>query len=232
MHVSSSTSNRRSSETASLARTNVAQEVAAVLREDILRARIEPGSHLRQEQVAARFGVSTTPVREAFRHLEAEGLVRLDPGKGVLVFRPGIDDVREAYEIREALETLAVRFAVVAMTDDDIARLSSLLDEMDRTEDTIRWVELNNMFHDMVYAPAGRPKLRAMILTVRDSMSGYMHSAIQQALPSGRAAREHQEILAACRARDVGAAQRAVAIHLHHTVDMALEYLAPEEVVS
>lgn len=213
----------------SLARTNVAHDVAAVLREDILRARLGPGSRLRQEQVAARFGVSTTPVREAFRHLEAEGLVRLDPGKGVIVSRPSIDDVREAYEIRAALETLAVQFAVGNLTDAQLDELSTMLDTMDAMEDTARWVELNNEFHDRIYAAAGRPKLRSMILTLRDSVAGYMHSAIQQALPSGRAAREHRAILQACVDRDADAAQRAVATHLHHTIDMALAYLAPAD---
>lgn len=200
--------------------------MAAGLREEILRARLAPGSRLRQEEVADRFGVSTTPVREAFRILEAEGLVRLDPGKGVLVFRPSIDDVREAYEIREALERLAVGYAVQAITERELTLLSEMLDEMDRTEDGLRWVEMNNVFHDMIYDAAGRPKLRGMILALRDSMSGYMHSAIQQAVASGRAAREHREILDACRSRDVEAAQQAVSAHIHHTVDMALEYLS------
>lgn len=229
MHADSSRSSTTEARVASLIRKNVAQEVAAGLREEILRARQAPGSRLRQEEVAERFGVSTTPVREAFRILEAEGLVRLDPGKGVLVFRPSIADVREAYEIREALERLATGYAVESLTDDDLAALADLLGEMDRTDDAVRWVELNNTFHDSIYAAAGRPKLRTLILALRDSMAGYMHSAIQQAVASGRAAREHQEILDACRARDVSAAQRAVSAHIHHTVDMALEYMSQED---
>lgn len=232
MHVGSSTSHRSDSRGTSLTRTNVAQEVAAALREDILRARLAPGSPLRQEQIAARFGVSTTPVREAFRVLEAEGLVRLDPGKGVLIFRPSIEDVRETYEIRASLENLAVRHAVRALTEDDLTELSTLLARMDRTDDAVRWVEMNNTFHDMIYAAAGRPKLRGMILTLRDSMAGYMHSAIQGAVASGRASREHEEILTACRTRDVEAAQRAVTAHIHHTVDMAIDYLSRKDAAS
>lgn len=211
-----------------LNRRTVAHEVASVLREEILRAVLPPGAHLRQEEVAERFGVSTTPVREAFRILEAEGLVRLDPRKGVLVFRPSIEDVLEAYEIREALETLAISFAIEVVTDDEIAALAALLDEMDVTSDGSRWVELNNVYHDEIYATAARPRLRSMILSLRDSVSGYMHSAIQQAVASGRASREHREILEACRARDVLRAQKAVSTHIHHTVELALEYFSPD----
>ncbi len=230
--MDSSNSHHNDSPGTTLRRTNVAQEVAAGLREEILRARLPPGSRLRQEQIAARFGVSTTPVREAFRALEAEGLVRLDPGKGVLISRPSIDSVRETYEIRAALENLAIRHAVRALTEDDLTELAWLLEEMDHTEDAVRWIEMNNTFHDMIYAAAGRPKLRGMILNLRDSMAGYMHSAIQGAVASGRASREHKEILTACRTRDVEAAQRAVAIHIHHTVDMAIDYLSREDAAS
>lgn len=200
--------------------------MAAVLREEILRALLPPGTRLRQEEVAERFRVSTTPVREAFRILEADKLVRRDPHRGVLVFRPSIADVREAYEIREALETLAIGHAIVAMSTADIEELESLLDEMDHTVDRGEWINLNNIYHDRIYACAARPLLRSMIISVRDSMAGYMHTAIHKALESGRPAQEHREILEACRTRDVERARQAVRVHLHHTVDMALEFLA------
>lgn len=211
---------------APLLRKTVAHEVAAMLREEILRALLPPGTRLRQEEVAERFQVSTTPVREAFRILEADGLVRRDPHKGVLVFRPSIADVREAYEIREALETLAIDYAMDAMTPSDIEEIEALLDEMDRTVDRSIWIELNNLYHDRIYACAARPRLRAMIVSLRDSMAGYMHTAINKALESGRPAHEHREILEACRAKDVDRAREAVRVHLHHTVDMALGFLA------
>lgn len=228
MQSSSSASIRPESGDPTVSRRTVAHEVAAVLREEILRALLPPGKRLRQEQVAERLGVSTTPVREAFRILEAEGLVRLDPRKGVLVFRPSIDDVREAYDIREVLETLAIGYAIDAMTPADIQALSALLEEMDETIDRDRWVELNNVFHDQIYACAARPRLRSMILSLRDSMSGYMHTAVYQAVESGRAAQEHREILEACLTKDVPRAREAIRTHLHHTVDMALGFLAKD----
>lgn len=208
-----------------LSRKTVAHQVAAVLRDEILRAEQAPGARLRQEEIASRLGVSTTPVREAFRILEAEGLVRLDPGRGVLVFRPSIEEVRETYEIRETLEMLAIRHAVETLTGTEIEELEGILDQLDRTSDRDEWIRLNNRYHDQMYSFASRPKLRSIIVSLRDSMAGYMHSAIHRAIESGRAAREHRAILEACRSGDVVRAQDAVRVHLHHTVELALAFL-------
>lgn len=200
-----------------------------MLRDEILRAQAQPGARLRQEEIAGRMGVSTTPVREAFRILEAEGLVRLDPGRGVLVFRPSIEEVRETYEIREGLEMLAVRHAVETMSDTEVEELGAILDELDRTSDRDEWIRLNNLYHDQMYAFASRPKLRALIVSLRDSMAGYMHSAIHRAIASGRASEEHRAILDACRSGDVARAQEAVRVHLHHTVELALSFFEESE---
>lgn len=207
-----------------MSRKTVAHQVAVVLREEILRAELPPGVRLRQEEIATRLGVSTTPVREAFRILEAEGLVRLHPGRGVLVFRPSIEEVRETYEIREALEMLAIRHAMETMTESELEELEQILDELDRTSDRDEWISLNNLYHDQIYAYASRPKLRSIIVALRDSMAGYMHSAIHRAIESGRAAREHRAILDACRSGDVARAQDAVRVHIHHTVELALSF--------
>jgi DNA-binding GntR family transcriptional regulator len=211
-------------ESQGLSRKTVAHQVAAVLRDEILRAQAAPGARLRQEEIAGRLGVSTTPVREAFRILEAEGLVRLDPGRGVLVFRPSIEEVRETYEIREALEMLAIQHAVETLTDSEIEELESILDELEHTSDRDEWIRLNNRYHDQMYAFASRPKLRSLIVSLRDSMAGYMHSAIHRAIESGRAAREHRAILEACRSGDVARAQEAAREHIHHTVELALSF--------
>ena len=192
-------------------------------------AELRPGERLRQEEVAGRLEVSTTPVREAFRILEVEGLVRLDPGRGVIVFRPSIEDVRETYEIREALEMLVIRHVVESVTESELEELEEILDELDRCKDRQEWIQLNNRYHDQMYAYALRPKLRSMIVSLRDSMAGYMHSAIDRAVDSGRAATEHRAILAALRNGDVTDAQQAVKEHLHHTVELALSFFDQSE---
>ena len=88
------------------------------------------GTHLRQNEIASRFGVSSTPVREAFTSLAREGLVRQDAHRGVVVFVPSREDLEQNYEIRIALEPLATELAAKNVTNDDLARLDALLAEM------------------------------------------------------------------------------------------------------
>src|SRR5271163_4529311 len=88
-----------------------AQAVAAGLRQAILVGEIRGGQHLRQVQVAHQFGVSTTPVREAFTILRREGLVEVDDHRGALVVTPSVERLREIYEIRIALEPMAAAAA-------------------------------------------------------------------------------------------------------------------------
>ena len=85
----------------------VAGQVAEHLKAEILAGRRAPGDKLRQVEIARALGVSTTPVREALATLQREGLVRLHPQRGAVVFLPSVDDLREHYEIRAALESLA-----------------------------------------------------------------------------------------------------------------------------
>src|ERR671919_3227658 len=117
-------------EEALLRRRTTADAVAQMLRNEIQSGQLPPGTRLRQNDVAHRFGVSTTPVREALALLQADGLVRIDPHRGAIVFHPTIADLRESYEIRKTLEALAVEKATPQLTDDLVAELQEHLDEM------------------------------------------------------------------------------------------------------
>ncbi|HEV2661690.1 MAG TPA: GntR family transcriptional regulator, partial [Ktedonobacteraceae bacterium] len=91
-----------------LTKLTIAEQIAAALRKEITTGHLAAGTHLPQVEIAQRFGVSTTPVREAFGLLQSEGLVQIDTHRGVTVFLPTVQDLVEHYEIRMALEMLAV----------------------------------------------------------------------------------------------------------------------------
>src|ERR1700680_4369549 len=112
-----------------------AERVAVALRTEITSAALPPGARVRQRDVAERFGVSTTPVREALAPLEREGLIRVEPHRGATVFSPSEAELRDHYEIRIALEVLAVRRAATLFTSADAARFQTLLDEMRQASD-------------------------------------------------------------------------------------------------
>jgi DNA-binding GntR family transcriptional regulator len=212
-----------------LRRRTTADTVASMLRNEIQRGQLPPGTRLRQNDVAQRFGVSTTPVREALALLQAEGLVRIDPHRGALVFHPTVADLRESYEMRGALESLAVTKAIPLLTDGVLDDLQKIIDRMRKVKDESRWVELNNEFHLRLYEASGMPRLCSTIASLRDSSSTYIHMFVAHNLPGHRADDDHQEILDACRARDTRRARKAIMAHINHTVDDLVKFIEERE---
>ena len=199
-----------------LGRSTTAKVVAGMLRDEIQEGGLAPGTRLRQNEVAERFGVSTTPVREAFAQLQAEGLLRIDPHRGAVVFHPTAEDLLEYYEIREALESLAVTHAIKGLTPQIAKELNELIDRMRRTPDARRWLRLNDEFHLKLYESAARPHLSSLIDNLRDASTPYIYMFVASRKPSDQANGEHQEILDACVRGDAKGAQRAIRSHLRH----------------
>lgn len=212
-----------------LGRDTTAKVVAERLREEIQQGTLAAGTRLRQNDVAQRFGVSTTPVREAFAQLQAEGLVRIDPHRGAVVFHPSVDDVLEFYEIREALESLAVTHAIPNLRADVARELEGLIDRMRKTEDARKWLKLNDRFHLKLYEAAGRPRLSNMIETLRDASAPYIHMFVASRPPSQRANEQHEEILDTCVRGDAAGARRAIRDHLRTASRDLATFLAARE---
>lgn len=212
-----------------LGRDTTAKVVAERLRGEIQHGTLAPGTRLRQNDVAQRFGVSTTPVREAFAQLQAEGLVRIDPHRGAVVFNPSVDDVLEFYEIREALESLAVAHAIPRLKAEAARDLDALIDRMRRTEDARKWLKLNDQFHLRLYESAGRPRLSTLIDNLRDASAPYIYMFVASRPLSERANEEHQEILDACVKGDAIGAKRAIRAHLRNASRDLAAFLGARE---
>jgi DNA-binding GntR family transcriptional regulator len=208
----------------------IAGAVAEQLRRAIVSGELANGHKLRQVELAQRFGVSTTPVREALAQLERDGLVRSLPQRGFVVFLPTVAELREHYEIRIALEELAAAKAAEGFSVDWAAPLESLLDEMRTGPPAERYLELNQQFHSRLYAHAGREQLAELIAGLRDASRAYLH--IYRAaddFPVEVLDAEHRSILAACAARDPAAAAAATRAHLQRTVDHVTARLEGQE---
>jgi DNA-binding GntR family transcriptional regulator len=192
--------------------------VAERIRQLIRSGELPPGTHLRQAEFAERFGVSTTPVREAFVALAREGLVRQDAHRGVVVFTPSGEELREVYEIRAALEPLATELAAAKLSDDEIAALEGIVTEMRKAKPR-RYFELNGELHDRIYAAAGRPRLVEMIDGLREASTTYIGINFTQYEQEYReqVQAEHEAILAALRSRAAKRAARAMRDHLQHS---------------
>jgi DNA-binding GntR family transcriptional regulator len=204
----------------------ITEMVVTQLRDEIRSGTLEPGSRLRQVEVAQRFRVSTTPVREAFAALEREGLLVSSSHRGVVVFHPSSDELQEIYEIRIPLEALATEKAVPNIDHDDLTFLSNLLAEMAASkDDRVHYQGLNRAFHARIYAAARRPKLERLIMDMRDASMAYLRLYATLSPTSADTQREHEEIFAAIEARAAKRAAKAMTVHLQHTVDYVSEGL-------
>ncbi|GAC1348215.1 MAG: FCD domain-containing protein [Ktedonobacteraceae bacterium] len=203
-----------------LSKLTMAEQIAATLRYEIITGQLPAGTKLPQIETAQRFGVSTTPVREAFGLLQSDGLVQIDTRRGVTVFLPTIQDLIEHYKIRMAVEMLAAEEAAECFQTQDTPPLLAILDEMYTTTDAVRYVERNQQFHLRLYSLAGRSRLLTMIEELRNASIAYNHLYAAADVPKDaeRLDREHREILAACQANDPVRAARAVRHHIQQTI--------------
>jgi DNA-binding GntR family transcriptional regulator len=181
------------------------QRVADGLRQEILTGALVPGQELAFDHLAARYGVSRIPVREALRNLGAEGLVELRPHRAPRVRPYSPDEVQELWWIRELLEPEVARLAVRGATPSLVRSLTRLLGRMEGMgprPDTVRWLAVNRTFHLAMYAAAGRLQLLRLVTDLFDQSVRYVGVFLRSPEQFRTTNGQHVEILAAFAARD------------------------------
>jgi DNA-binding GntR family transcriptional regulator len=188
------------------------QYVLEEIERRILTGRLTPGQALVETELAAQFGVSKTPVREALKTLAGTGLVVMSQYKGVTVRRVDADMAREVYDVRLLLEPEALRRTVRRGAGLDSAR--EALERADEATDTAERSLANREFHRALYLPCGNPLLARMLDQVRDQAA--LVSAVAWAAdPSWeREAEEHRAILRLALEGDADGAARALHAHI------------------
>jgi DNA-binding GntR family transcriptional regulator len=182
--------------------------VVDILREAIATGKLKEGDQLLQAEIAETLGVSRTPVREALRLLEAEGWIAFSPHRGGVVASLSSDEVRQIFEIRFALESLALKQSIPSLPEKIFDQAAAILDELDIEQDIGHWVPLNRRFHLTLYAGAGA-RLLTLIESQYDAVDRYLRLELVEMNNAGDSQDEHRAILVACRNRDV---ERAVAL--------------------
>ncbi len=191
--------------------------VTDALRELITDGQIPPGTPLRQRELAEQFDVSYTPVREALRRLESEGLVVTDVHRGASVARAGSEELEENYRILAALESLAGSLAVSKMTDDDMAEIEDLYQQVAACDpDDGRLAELNRRFHFRVYECARSPMLLLLMRLLWRSFPRGPHGR-----PHAESVEQHAHLLTALKHRD----EEQVAVIIRDHVLGSIRYL-------
>jgi DNA-binding GntR family transcriptional regulator len=187
--------------------------IADALLEEIAQGSLRPGEALRQEELAARFGVSRIPVREALRRLEENGLVTVHPNRGAFVKVFSDSDVVEVFELRLLLEVDLLKRAVPNMSSDDHDAVEGALVIAEKGALRRDWSNLDSNFHRLLYTPARRSRQLGMVMTLRALFQSCAANGIFPE-PSEDWMRDHREILEACRAGNQAEAGRLLTDHL------------------
>jgi len=191
-----------------------ADHVADILREAIAEGSLKAGTPLRQDELAARFGLSRMPVRDALRLLEAEGIVSIHPTRGAFVASMDAGEIADIYAVRELLESEALRLSLPHLSEEKLNEACAALDQIDVEPDVGRWGALNRAFHLALYSACGNARLLALIDAQHGAGDRYVRILLSNLDYRARSQSEHRKLLAACRKRDAERAQTWLAKHL------------------
>jgi DNA-binding GntR family transcriptional regulator len=185
-----------------LAHRTLSSAIVEQLRQGVLDGTYAAGTQLRQDALAADFGVSRIPVREALFQLEAEGLVRIEPHKGAIVAGFAADEIGDVFDLRALLEPRLLRHCAPRLTAEDFAEIAALdaafADAIER-HDVSRWGELNALFHQSLYRHAALPRTLAVVQALLQSSDRYTRVQMNREAALVRAQREHRKLLALTR---------------------------------
>jgi DNA-binding GntR family transcriptional regulator len=202
-------------------------KVELLLRSQIISGQRLPGERLNEVEIANELGVSRGPVREAMQRLARDGLVQIQSHRGAFVRALNPDEVRELFEVRAALECVAAAYAAERASDEDIARICGLLDEVTeaiRDEQAPHYPDRLDL-HDLIVQAAGN---EALARTVRQVNQELRLARAQSGFRSDRARQaydEHAAVVEAIRARDAKAAHACMERHLKSALEHTLTVL-------
>ena len=209
-------------------KTSYAEETLEKLRQAIVAGKLRPNQRLVESKVAKQLGLSRTPVREALKGLEMQGYLSKLPGGGMIVIDHSPSQLRNLYEIREALETTAIKLACQRATQEQVDRAAEYHTrslEVIRNRDANKFIELNVAFHNQLLGACGNEQLWSLIQTFRDQ---FFDRRIVRVFTAGdwrTMITHHARILEAVRQRNARLAEKAVREHVRIALRLALERL-------
>ncbi len=205
--------------------------VFQTLRQAILKGELEPGERLMEIQLAERLGVSRTPIREAIRKLELEGLVIMIPRKGAEVASITEKNVRDVLEVRKALEELAVTLACQRMNKEQFEQFdvhNHIFEEALKSGDLTEIARQDIDFHEIIYLATGNERLQQMLNNLREQMYRYRLEYIKDEQQRSKLVQEHQEIAEAIQTRNIERAKSAIRLHIDNQEIMVSQKVKKE----
>jgi len=204
-------------EVAMIVRRSLHDELSDRLREMIVTGDLEPGSKVPEQNLAAKFGVSRTPLREALKVLASEGLITLTPNKGATISQLTLEDLEEAFPVMGALEALSGELACQHISDAGIAAIRQLHDQMIihyQAQEMPEYFRCNQEIHNQILAAAGNATLTSMYRSLSGRVRRARYVANISKMRWQQAVSEHEEIIAALSARNGAALSEVLKRHL------------------
>ena len=199
--------------------------VFQVMRTAIVRGELPGDMPLRQDEISTALSVSHIPVREAFRQLEAQGLVRIYPNRGAVVTKLSCKELSDVMDTRILLEVGALRLALPHITEEDLARARELLELFSKEKDPIKGAELNLKLHFSLYDPCDNQTLLSLIDQMHANVDRYITPFFGKEEVSAElyTVDEHSQIISACESKDTELATAILRTHLQRTKNLLLK---------
>lgn len=196
---------------------SLTDEIVDIIRDRILKGEYKIGEKIKENQIATEFKVSRTPIREAFKQLENEGLIDYVPNRGCFAKGFTRQDIEDIYAVRKALEIMAVEWAVSRISDQQIEALkeqSELMEFYTARKDSDKVLELNSAYHDIIYDAAGSRFMAQILRSYKEYIEQTRKVILYEQAYLEEILQEHKVILEAIIARDAECAKAAMADHL------------------
>lgn len=203
------------------------------LRQAILRGELKPGERLMEIQFANKLGVSRTPIREALRKLELEGLVNMVPRKGAEVADITEKSLRDVLEVRKALEELSVQLACEKITEEEIEELKRVAERFKDTlndQDVTKIAEADVAFHDVIYTATDNQKLILLLNNLREQMYRYRVEYLKKEEAYPQLIAEHEELIDNISKRNKEEATRIMCEHIDNQVATVINVIHTKKV--
>ncbi|MDO5100284.1 MAG: GntR family transcriptional regulator [Eubacteriales bacterium] len=201
--------------------------VFATIRDAIIKGALKPGERLREITLAKKLGVSRTPVREAIRKLELEGLVKMVPRKGAEVAEMSVKNIQDVLVIRRVLEELAVRIACRCINEEQLAKLDEVGREFEslygKADDLNAAAKADVHFHELIYESTNNPRLIHILSNLREQIYRYRLEYLKVDRAHEVLVEEHRRILEALRERDEEKAAGMIRVHIDNQEESMIQ---------
>ena len=196
---------------------SLSSKIFDILREDILSGKYRDGEKIIESKVAQELGISRTPVREAIKKLELEGLVENHLNRGNIVTTIKERDIEDIFTLRIAIERITTRWSVERISDEQLQKMAEIVDLMEfymSKKDKEKFFELNTAFHEIIYKAACAGYLEHVLKDFQQMIKNRRKQSLQTEGRIEKAYKEHREILDAFLARDVDRACEVLVNHI------------------